>query len=44
MPRIFAAAWYKASIVSANEREGGLRNRLNWGHSIGHAIEAILTR
>lgn len=43
MPRIFAAARYKASIVSADEREGGLRNLLNWGHSIGHAIEAILT-
>ncbi|GLI81105.1 3-dehydroquinate dehydratase [Penicillium ochrochloron] len=43
MPRIFASARYKASIVSADEREGGLRNLLNWGHSIGHAIEAILT-
>lgn len=43
MPRILAAVRYKASIVSADEREGGLRNLLNWGHSIGHAIEAILT-
>ncbi|KIW08604.1 3-phosphoshikimate 1-carboxyvinyltransferase [Verruconis gallopava] len=33
----------KAAIVSADEREGGLRNLLNFGHSIGHAIEAILT-
>lgn len=41
--RIFSAARYKASVVSADEREGGLRNLLNWGHSIGHAIEAILT-
>lgn len=42
-PRIFTAARNKASVVSADEREGGLRNLLNWGHSIGHAIEAILT-
>ncbi|KAJ5901878.1 hypothetical protein N7495_002406 [Penicillium taxi] len=41
--RILASAHYKASVVSADEREGGLRNLLNWGHSIGHAIEAILT-
>ena len=33
----------KAKVVSADEREGGLRNLLNFGHSIGHAIEGILT-
>ncbi|KAK9353368.1 EPSP synthase-domain-containing protein [Lipomyces doorenjongii] len=33
----------KAYVVSADEREGGLRNLLNFGHSIGHAYEAILT-
>lgn len=33
----------KAYVVSADEREGGLRNLLNFGHSIGHAFEAILT-
>ncbi|KAF1848996.1 Pentafunctional AroM protein [Cucurbitaria berberidis CBS 394.84] len=33
----------KAGVVSADEREGGLRNLLNFGHSIGHAYEAILT-
>ena len=32
----------KAHVVSADEREGGLRNLLNFGHSIGHAIEGIL--
>ncbi|RPB10977.1 Pentafunctional AroM protein [Morchella conica CCBAS932] len=32
----------KAHVVSADEREGGLRNLLNFGHTIGHAIEAIL--
>lgn len=41
--RILASARHKAHVVSADEREGGLRNLLNWGHSIGHAIEAILT-
>lgn len=41
--RILASARHKAFVVSADEREGGLRNLLNWGHSIGHAIEAILT-
>ena len=33
----------KADVVSKDEREGGLRNLLNFGHSIGHAYEAILT-
>lgn len=32
----------KAHVVSADEREGGLRNLLNFGHSIGHGMEAIL--
>ena len=32
----------KAEVVSSDEREGGLRNILNYGHSIGHAIEAIM--
>ena len=32
----------KAHVVTADEREGGLRNLLNFGHSIGHAIEGIL--
>lgn len=30
----------KASVVSADEKEGGLRQVLNLGHTIGHAIEA----
>ena len=33
----------KAHVVTADEREGGLRNLLNFGHTIGHAIEAVLT-
>jgi 3-dehydroquinate synthase len=30
----------KASVVGADEREAGLRKILNFGHTIGHAIEA----
>jgi 3-dehydroquinate synthase len=29
----------KANVVSRDEREGGLRSILNFGHTIGHAIE-----
>lgn len=29
----------KAEVVEADEREGGLRKILNYGHTIGHAIE-----
>jgi 3-dehydroquinate synthase len=31
----------KASVVSADERESGLRGILNLGHTIGHAIETV---
>jgi 3-dehydroquinate synthase len=31
---------YKASVVESDEREAGLRAVLNFGHTIGHAIEA----
>ena len=30
----------KAEVVSADEREGGLRRILNLGHTFGHALEA----
>ncbi|PSS22124.1 hypothetical protein M430DRAFT_40906 [Amorphotheca resinae ATCC 22711] len=40
---VLGSARTKAQVVSADEREGGLRNLLNFGHSIGHAFEAILT-
>lgn len=30
----------KADVVSKDEKEGGLRKILNFGHTIGHAIEA----
>jgi len=31
----------KARVVEQDEREGGLRAILNYGHTIGHALEAI---
>lgn len=31
----------KAEIVSKDERESGLRSILNYGHTIGHAIETV---
>jgi shikimate kinase/3-dehydroquinate synthase len=37
---VFACARYKCSIVAADERDSGLREILNLGHTIGHAIEA----
>jgi shikimate kinase/3-dehydroquinate synthase len=37
---VFACARYKCEIVAADERDAGLRNVLNLGHTVGHAIEA----
>lgn len=31
----------KAAVVAEDEREGGLRAILNFGHTIGHALEAV---
>ncbi|MDT8317284.1 MAG: 3-dehydroquinate synthase [bacterium] len=31
----------KASVVATDEREGGLRAILNFGHTFGHAVEAL---
>jgi 3-dehydroquinate synthase len=31
----------KAEVVSLDEKEGGLRKILNYGHTIGHAIEKL---
>ncbi|HEY3174163.1 MAG TPA: 3-dehydroquinate synthase [Candidatus Polarisedimenticolia bacterium] len=38
---IAAACRIKAEVVAADEREGDLRKILNFGHTIGHAIEAL---
>ena len=37
---IALAATVKAGIVAADEREAGLRELLNFGHTLGHAYEA----
>jgi 3-dehydroquinate synthase len=37
---IAAAVRIKAEVVSADEREAGLRRILNFGHTFGHALEA----
>jgi 3-dehydroquinate synthase len=31
----------KARVVAADEREGGLRAILNYGHTLGHVVEAL---
>jgi 3-dehydroquinate synthase len=40
MRAITASVKVKADVVSRDEREGGLRRILNFGHTIGHALEA----
>ena len=37
---IFACARTKLDVVAADERDSGLRQVLNVGHTVGHAIEA----
>jgi 3-dehydroquinate synthase len=38
---IAKAARFKASVVSEDEKESGLRRILNFGHTYGHAIELV---
>jgi shikimate kinase/3-dehydroquinate synthase len=37
---VFACARFKCEVVAADERDGGRRQTLNLGHTVGHAIEA----
>jgi 3-dehydroquinate synthase len=41
MPAIVESCRIKADVVSQDERESGLRRILNYGHTIGHALEAV---
>ena len=41
VPVITASCRVKARVVAADEREAGLRRILNFGHTAGHAIEAV---
>ena len=40
-PLVSASCRIKAAVVSADEREAGLRRILNFGHTVGHALEAV---
>jgi len=40
-PIIAESCRIKASVVSQDERESGIRRILNFGHTAGHAIEAV---
>ncbi|KAJ1971868.1 3-dehydroquinate dehydratase (3-dehydroquinase) [Dimargaris xerosporica] len=39
---VTGSARVKAHVVSADERESGLRGLLNFGHTVGHGIEALI--
>ena len=40
-PLVSASCRIKAAVVSADERESGLRRILNFGHTVGHALESV---
>jgi 3-dehydroquinate synthase len=41
VPAIVESCRIKARVVSEDERERGLRRILNYGHTVGHALEAV---
>lgn len=40
---IYASIKHKADVVAIDEKETGLRATLNFGHTIGHAIEGLMS-
>ena len=40
-PLVIASCRIKAAVVSIDEREAGPRRALNFGHTVGHALEAV---
>lgn len=38
---VYRTAEIKAGVVMRDERDSGLRNILNFGHTIGHAVESV---
>lgn len=40
LPSVARSVALKARVVEADEREGGYRQVLNFGHTLGHALEA----
>lgn len=38
---IFRSSRIKAEVVEKDERDWGIRNILNYGHTVGHAIETV---
>jgi 3-dehydroquinate synthase len=41
LPAIIESCRIKAAVVSADERESGPRRVLNFGHTVGHALESV---
>jgi 3-dehydroquinate synthase len=41
VPAIVDSCRIKADVVSQDERDSGLRRILNYGHTVGHALEAV---
>ena len=41
VPAIVESCRIKADVVTRDERESGLRRILNYGHTVGHALEAV---
>ena len=41
VPAIVESCRIKADVVSRDERESGLRRILNYGHTVGHALESV---